>query len=166
MIGLGGWGDRTEKTGPYIYLDESGKRIEDNSPGRGGSHGNQHEFPIVIRDSDHPITKGLPKVWMHAKDELYDRLRGPGTDMKILATAYASPETKGSGRHEPMIMTIDYEKGRIFHTPLGHAEYSMECVGFITVFVRGTEWAATGQVTNTAVPDDFPKPDAVSIRKF
>ncbi len=48
--------------------------------------------------------------------------------MKILATAYADKKQGGTGRHEPMVMTIDYGKGRVFHTPMGHADYSMECV--------------------------------------
>lgn len=166
MIGVGGWGGRNEKSGPYIYMDEQGKRIEDNSPGAGGSHGKQHEFSIITRDPDHPIMKGLPKMWLHAKDELYDRLRGPGTNMRILATAYASKEQGGTGRHEPMVMTVDYKKGRVFHTPMGHADYSMECVGYITLFVRGTDWAATGKVLDSTVPADFPTPDKSSQRKF
>ena len=60
-----------------------------------------------------------------------------------------------------MIMTIDYGKGRVFHTPMGHADYSMRCVGFYTVLQRGTEWAATGMVT-IPVPKNFPTADTVS----
>jgi type 1 glutamine amidotransferase len=52
-------------------------------------------------------------------------------------------------------MTLTYGNGRVFHTVLGHADYSMKCVGFITTLARGTEWAATGSVT-IPVPDDFP----------
>jgi uncharacterized protein len=166
MIGLGGWGGRTEKSGPYVYLDDKGNIVRDTSPGGGGSHGSQHEFEIVIRNADHPITKGLPRNWLHSQDELYDRLRGPAENMTILATAFASKDQGGTGRHEPMLMTIDYDKGRIFHTPMGHADYSVECVGFITVFVRGTEWAAAGKVTKTEVPADFPTSDKSSKRKF
>ena len=99
--------------------------------------------------------KGLPPLWMHTKDELYDSLRGPAEDMHILATAYSAPEYDGTGRHEPMLMTLDYGNGRVFHTVLGHADYSMNCVGFVTTLQRGTEWAATGKVT-IPVPDDFP----------
>jgi type 1 glutamine amidotransferase len=84
---------------------------------------------------------------MHTKDELYDSLRGPAEDMHILATAYSAPEQGGTGRHEPMMMTLRYGKGRVFHTVLGHADYSMQCVGFVTTLRRGTEWAATGRVT-------------------
>jgi type 1 glutamine amidotransferase len=160
MIGLGGWGGRNEKSGPYVYLDDQGNIVRDTSPGGGGSHGSQHEFTIVIRNSEHPITKGIPREWLHAQDELYDRLRGPAENMTILATAFASKEQGGTGRHEPMLMTIDYGKGRIFHTPMGHADYSMKCVGFYTVVQRGTEWAATGAVT-IPVPAEFPSKDDV-----
>ena len=54
-----------------------------------------------------------------------------------------------------MIMTISYGKGRVFHTPMGHADYSMRCVGFQYVLCRGTEWAVTGKVTQ-ALSEKFP----------
>ena len=37
-------------------------------------------------------------------------------------------------------------------------------LGFIVTLQRGAEWAATGKVTNTAIPADFPGPDKVSLR--
>lgn len=160
MIGLGGWGGRNEKSGPYVYTNDQGDVIRDRSPGRGGNHGAQWEFPVVVRDKDHPVTKGMPTEWLHTKDELYDQLRGPAKNMHILATA----ESNVTNRHEPMIFTVRYGKGRVFHTPMGHAEYSMECVGFITTLLRGTEWAATGEVT-LPIPNDFPTADATSSRK-
>jgi type 1 glutamine amidotransferase len=158
MIGLGGWGGRTEKHGPYVFLNGDGAVTKDNSAGAGGRHGPQHEFQIRTRDAKHPIMRGLPDVWMHTKDELYDSLRGPGESLHILATAYSAPEYAGTGRHEPMLMTLDYGRGRIFHTVLGHADYSMNCLGFLTTLQRGAEWAATGKVTIT-VPKNFPKSD-------
>lgn len=165
MTGLGGWGGRTEASGPYVYYNEKGDVVRDDSPGKGGHHGPQHKFQIVLRDRQHPIIKGMPNGFLHAQDELYEQLRGPGLNMDILATAFASPEHKGSGRHEPLLMVLDYGEGRVFHTTLGHAAYSCECVGFITTFLRGSEWAATGKVT-IPIPDDFPTAQQESVRKF
>lgn len=162
IIALGGWGGRDENWGPYVRFRE-GEIIQDESAGRGGSHGDRHEFPVVIRESSHPITRGLPGKWMHAQDELYDRLRGPAEHLTVLATAYSDPSTRGTGEHEPILMTIQYGKGRAFHTTLGHDVFAMQCAGFITTLQRGAEWAATGEVTQ-AVPGDFPGPDAVRLR--
>lgn len=154
MIGVGGWEGRNEKDGPYVrWID--GKIVRDPSPGPGGSHGSQHEFLVEIREPNHPITKGLPARWMHVSDELYDRLRGPAENLTVLATAFANPAKGGSGFHEPQLMTLTYGKGRVFHDALGHAAEQMRGVGFIVTLQRGTEWAATGKVTQK-IPADFP----------
>jgi WD40 repeat protein len=56
---------------------------------------------------------------------------------------------------------IRYGRGRVFHTTLGHNEESMLDVGFVVTLNRGTEWAATGWVTQK-VPENFPTADQVS----
>ncbi len=174
IIGLGGWGGRNESSGPYVYYDNDGNIQRDTTAGGAGSHGAQQEFVLQTRAPEHPIMKGLPANWMHTKDELYDRFRGPAENMTILATAYSdsvknSPpwnkSVTGTGRHEPLLLTVEYGKGRTFHTGLGHMGYSMECVGFMTTFQRGAEWAATGQVTQD-VPADFPGDSTTSFRKW
>ncbi|MDJ1492190.1 ThuA domain-containing protein [Cytophagaceae bacterium DM2B3-1] len=165
MIGLGGWGDRTEKDGPYVYYDQNDKLVKDTQPGKAGSHGSQFDFLITLRDTTHPITKGMPKKWLHNKDELYDRLRGPAKNMQILATAFSPKSNNGTDRNEPALITIRFGKGRIFHMTLGHADYSAECVGFITCLQRGSQWAATGKV-DIPLPDDFPTETEKRQRKF
>jgi len=162
MIGLGGWGDRNEKSGPYLRLRD-GKWTQDSTPGRGGSHGAQHAFVMDTREPTHPIMAGLPAQWMHAKDELYDRLRGPAEALTVLASAMSTKETNGSGEHEPLLLVRSYGSGRVFHTALGHALDAIRCVGFATTLQRGTEWAATGKVTQK-VPANFPTADKVSQR--
>ncbi|MHC4213801.1 MAG: HEAT repeat domain-containing protein [Planctomycetota bacterium] len=162
MIGLGGWKGRDEKSGPYVYWKD-GHFVTDNSPGKGGTHGKQHAFQVIHRDKEHPITVGLSPKWMHAKDELYSLMRGPAKRMTVLATAWHDVEQGGTGRDEPVLFIIRYGKGRVFHTVLGHNEHSMNCVGFAVTLQRGTEWAATGDVTQK-VPDAFPGADEVLMR--
>jgi len=87
-------------------------------------------------------------------------MRGPIQNVKLLATAYS----KGTGTHEPMIWTVDYGKGRVFHTPMGHDVNSMQCLGFAVTVARGTEWAATGKVT-IPIPKDFPTENEVRLIK-
>lgn len=158
VIGVGGWGGRNEKSGPKLYV-VNGKLMRDTSPGPGGNHGKQHEFQITLHNTDHPITKGMPPVWMHSQDELYNSLRGPAENLEVLASA-VSETTNNS---EPMMLVLSYGKGRVFHTPMGHADYSMACKGFQETLERGTEWAATGKVERTAaLPADFPTADKAS----
>ncbi len=162
MIGVGGWGGRTEKDGPMLRWRD-GKVVPDTTPGNGGHHGKRHSYAVTTRDKSHPIMKGLPESWMHTEDELYDALRGPAENVTVLATAFSDKSTGGTGEHEPALMIIKYGKGRVFHTILGHDAVAMQCAGFAATFQRGTEWAATGKVTQK-VPADFPKADAVSKR--
>jgi len=163
IIGLGGWGGRNEKSGPYVYYKD-GKVVRDTSPGRGGSHGPQYPIQIVVREPDHPVMKGLPAKFMHSQEELYHSLRGPAKNLTILATALAEKEKRGTGRHEPVLMTIGWGKGRVFHTVLGHAGTQMKSVAFIVTLQRGAEWAATGKVTQK-VPADMPTADESKRRE-
>jgi type 1 glutamine amidotransferase len=154
IIGVGGWGGRSEKSGPYLRLRDN-KWTLDTTPGRGGSHGKQHEFVLTTRAAEHPIMAGLPAKWLHRNDELYDRLRGPAQNVTVLASAASPVDKGGSGEEEPLLMTINFGKGRVFHTALGHDIGSVKCVGFGVTLRRGVEWTATGKVT-TPVPANFP----------
>jgi uncharacterized protein len=159
MIGMG-W--RGNTFGERLTLDAKGNPVRvPKGQGPGAGHGAQHPFRVVVRDSSHPITKGMPKEWMHAQDELYQGMRGPIENVTLLATAYADKSKGGTGQDEPMIWTVTYGKGRVFHTPMGHDVNGMRCVGFLTTLARGTEWAATGNVT-LPIPPNFPSPDKTS----
>jgi len=155
MIGMG-W--RGANGGERLKLDDAGKEVRElKGEGLGSGHRTTGVWKVAIRDSEHPITKGMPSEWMHASDELYDNMRGPIQKVHLLATAYS----KGTKAHEPMIWTVDYGEGRVFHTPMGHGADSMRCVGFTVTLQRGTEWAATGNVT-VKIPKEFPTEDKTS----
>ena len=61
------------------------------------------------------------------------------------------------------VPAIAFGKGRVFHTALGHGLEAIKCVGFATTLQRGTEWAATGKVTQPA-PASFPTETAALAR--
>lgn len=162
MAGIGGWRNRNEAAGPYWYIKD-GKLVSDPTPGPAGMHGARLPFQVVTQQTEHPIMKGLPAAWMHFPDELYGRLRGPGKNMTVLATAHSDSKNRGTGFEEPMLLVLRYGKGRIFHTVMGHDVEALSCVGFITTFQRGAEWAATGKVTQK-VPATFPTATTISYR--
>lgn len=160
MIGLG-W--RGNGFGARLTLDDSGKPVRTpKGKGPGAGHGPQHAFSIIVRDREHPVMRGMPAEWMHFKDELYHGQRGPAANMSVLATAYSAKDKRGTAAHEPMIWWIPYGKGKVFTTVMGHADYSMKCVGFQTVVLRGAEWVATGKVT-IPVPSYFPTAKETSV---
>lgn len=127
-----------------------------------GHHSAPHNFVVDIKDQEHPITKGLKLALPQANDELYANLKWqPAGSFKVLATAnddhalYAASRTDsrapqplvGPSANEPMLWTVDYGKGRVFVTALGHDVEQVQTPTFGTTFTRGAEWAATGKVT-------------------
>ena len=119
----------------------------------GSGHGAYHKFDVKFIDAEHPITKGLGPVMKDHPDELYANLvHMHHAPHHVLATAYSSPGSKGSGKDEPVLVVRTYGKGRVFHCILGHVWEggTMETFDnpeFQRVLLRGCEWAATGKVT-------------------
>jgi len=122
-----------------------------------GHHSARHDFTVEIKDTGHPITRGMTASFAEANDELYANLKWqPEGTYHVLATAWddhalyqgkARQPTPGAGLNQPMLWTLNYGKGRIFVTALGHDPAGMTSAGFAATLVRGAEWAATGNVT-------------------
>ncbi|MEZ6015052.1 MAG: family 16 glycoside hydrolase [Planctomycetota bacterium] len=121
----------------------------------GTGHGSFHPFDIDVIDRDHPITRTLPSIIKHP-DELYHKLvNTQGVERRVLGSAFSDPATGGTGANEPMIIVKDWRGARVFHTPLGHvwtnsptSQASHRDPQFRGLLVRGTEWAATGTVSD------------------
>ncbi len=118
-------------------------------------HGKRHLYEVKTVDPAHPILAGMPPSFT-VSDELYHRL-DLDRSAHVIATALSSKESGGTGRDEPVLWTVGYGKGRVFHTVLGHDTTAMDSAGFATTFARGVEWAATGEVTLPAriLPDQY-----------
>ena len=122
-----------------------------------GHHSARHDFTVTVKDGDHPITRGLKSTFVEANDELYANLKWqPAAAFHVLATAWDDhslyrPGEKqpldGPGAAEPMLWTVNYGKGRVFATALGHDTEAMKNPGFAATLARGTEWAASEKVT-------------------
>ncbi|MBN2562115.1 MAG: PmoA family protein [Phycisphaerae bacterium] len=127
-------------------------------------HGKIHRFPVRIADKDHPITRGMSDFWM--RDELWHQMKRQ-PEIHVLCEAFSSGLSGGSRQYEPVVLLTRFGKGRCFHLVLGHDVETMQNVAWQTLMLRGTEWAATGQVTipipanwpSTAATDDPLSPD-------
>jgi len=115
---------------------------------------------VEIKDRDHPITRGLKASFPVKHDELYANLKWqPKDSYSVLATAWDDHSLytrrrqppPGPGLHQPIMWTLPYGQGRVFVTVLGHVAENLESIGFQATYVRGAEWAATGEVT-LAIP--------------
>ncbi|MCH5373477.1 MAG: ThuA domain-containing protein, partial [Planctomycetes bacterium] len=101
-------------------------------------HDPRGPFTVNIIDHDHPVTSGMDDF--ETDDELYTCLGGQ-TPIHVLATA----RSKVDGQDYPMAFVLDYGKGRVFHTPLGHDVKAVTMPGPAELIRRGCLWAAGRQ---------------------
>jgi uncharacterized protein len=106
-------------------------------------HGSIHTFEVQMTGVNHPITRGLSPF--KTTDELWHKM-AVQPEKTVLATAFSSLEKGGSGQNEPVAMVVQFGEGRCFNLVLGHDVQGMNSPGFQTLLLRGTEWAATGEV--------------------
>jgi len=134
---------------------------------QGTGHGRFHSFGLEVLDYDHPITSTMPDFVDHP-DELYHRLvRVEGYERTVIGVSHSSKESGGTGNDEPMIIVGTFGEGRFFHTPLAHVWSGQEQTKVShydpqlrTLIVKGTEWAATGGVT-----DGLEQPNRLSLEE-
>ena len=165
MVGLlwRWWGN-----GYSLYVDDAGKVVREE-PGKGrmmghGDWAGWYEWTMTVRDSDHPITRGMPVHWRRQKmDELYHGQRGPAENVHILLTAYSEPGGKhhGTGKNEPIVWWVPFGQGRVVTNVMGHNVNAMKCAGFELLLVRSCEWAATGKCL-FPIPPNFPTAEKAS----
>ena len=93
------------------------------------------KFEVRMTEIKHAITAGLQPF--ETTDELYTCLAG---DAPITVLAIAT--SKVDKKDYPMAFVLDYGKGRVFHTVLGHDAQAFRNVGAAELIRRGTAWSA------------------------
>ncbi len=165
MVGLL-W--RGRPGGYSLYVGDDGKVVrEEPGQGRMMGHGDWagwYAWTMTVRDTEHPITAGMPLRWLHARDELYHGQRGPAENLHILLTAYSVPGGKhnGTGHNEPIVWWVSFGLGRVVTNVAGHDVNAMKCIGWRTLLARSCEWAATGKCS-TPIPANFPTAEKTSV---
>jgi type 1 glutamine amidotransferase len=102
-------------------------------------HGPRSVFKARIADKTDAISRGLSDF--EDDDELYAKLQGDAP-IKVLVEA----DSDWSKKTEPLVFTLSYGEGRVFHHTFGHDGKALANQTVRTLIVRGTEWAATGKV--------------------
>lgn len=108
------------------------------------SHGPRHAFPVRSTSGGNAIGEGMGEFYTF--DELWNDT-GIGEDAAVVAEAFSSKKHGGPDDWETVAAANRFGKGRNFTVLLGHDVVGMSNPGFRDLLVRGTEWAATGQVT-------------------
>ena len=115
------------------------------------NHGKPGATKVEISNSNHPITKGLQGFQIF--DELWNNAE-KNESFKVLGTATNIELPEAEQQKQGAIFVKEYGKGRIFHTMLGHKARTLRNIGFQTLLLRGTEWAAKGKVKQE-IPQDL-----------
>jgi cytochrome c len=106
-------------------------------------HPSVQRATIVVEDTSHPATAGLPARWTRT-DEWYNFQTNPRANVEVLLsldeTSY-DPGTGMDGDH-PIAWLHEYEGTRVFYTALGHTKESYAEAAFLSHIARGIEWAA------------------------
>ena len=162
IIGLG-W--RPKDYGTAVYIDDRDKPVS-IPPGEGDGTGHGPRFDALVhRIGDHPVHKGLPRMWMTADVELYRYARGPAHHLTVLSYAL-EPATQ---KNWPMEWTVKYGRGRAYIANYGHVwkgdvqPVTLRSADVQTLLPRVLQWLARAPVSYP-VPADFPTATAVSIR--
>ena len=88
-----------------------------------------------------PISKDLDDF--STDDELYAKLEGSGP-IHVLVEA----DSPWSKKTEPLLFWLEYGKGRVVHSTLGHDGKALATPAVEKIVARSVEWAATGKITD------------------
>jgi hypothetical protein len=126
---------------------------------------------VVVRTTEprHPITEGLDAEWAVVNDdvltgarmdpsarvlltvfddvETYRRAGWPNPHTPVVIPPGGLEELNGMDTDQPLAWVNEWGAGRSFCVTLGHDWDTFRKLPFMTLLVRGVEWAATGEIT-------------------
>ncbi len=98
-------------------------------------HDPHGKFTVKITDAQHPAMKGMKDF--ETTDELYTCLAGK-TPIKVLATARSKMDSKDY----PIAFVLNYGKGRVLHSVLGHDVQALANPDVGRLFRNACAWSA------------------------
>lgn len=137
---------------------------------------------VSVRKAEDPIMSGLDDFMVVGDDFFAGVLKQEGTKPEVLSAVYDDvsmykkagwpaphhpvliPDGKlenmrGVETWQPVVWKNTFGEGRVFVCSLGHDIDTYRRINYLTLFVRGAEWAATGKVT-------LDKPDRSGENRF
>jgi type 1 glutamine amidotransferase len=96
-------------------------------------HDPRGTFTVNLAGDSHPITAGMRDF--ETLDELYTCLEG-----EVPITAVATAKSKVDGKTYPIAFVLQFGKGRVFHSVLGHDTVALEAPGPSQLHRRGCAW--------------------------
>ncbi len=163
IIGLG-W--RKKHQGDALKISDDGKVVRiPTGEGLDTNHGKRFDA-VIHRRGDHPIHRGMPRVWKAADIEVYYFARGPAEEVEVISYANDIVHTK---LNWPIEWTVEFGEGRVYTSTFGHVwkgdvqPVTVRDAGVQTLLVRALQWLAKREVT-FPVPEDFPTATETSVR--
>jgi type 1 glutamine amidotransferase len=102
-------------------------------------HGPQVKVGVLVKDAQHPATKGIPQPF-EVFDEIYQFDRYDPARVHLLLYMAKHPESGEPGEY-PLAWTREHGKGRVFYTALGHRDDVLDAEWFGAHFLAGIQWA-------------------------
>jgi hypothetical protein len=118
---------------PSTVVSEENEKYIDMIGSQFINHSHYHEFPVTIKDKDHPITQGVSDF--RISDELYV-VDCKADNIHILAN------TDWEDKEVAIAYTKNYGEGRVFYLALGHDMAAWEHESFRKLLLQGVDWVA------------------------
>jgi uncharacterized protein len=113
-------------------------------------HAKIHQNEVSFTEVAHPITAGLKPF--QTTDEFWENAMITDDHAICLATVTPSKSAGGSGNVEKIMFCNEVDGARGFTLLLGHNANGMSNPMWRTLLQRGTQWAATGKVSEDHHP--------------